>query len=458
VKESDIVLNIPIAQDLQSGKYTAVLPDISIRAMVEAEKKYNPTGFPTIEAVNGRKWAEWGMADNLPNFIHTRFSGVPSVMKMFKDMVSDIYGKGLCIVKKKDYWEGNFIKCFDPAVERFFTDNYIKTDWFPRQSFNRLLFYNSFSQMDLSVDRKQITNIYHQDAMWSRLGKQNPNTWEIDWHHYSGKFGSMEVPNDNEITSLPLINKFRKDAFFKKLRGSSFVWHTKAINAGTTYYSRPFWLALLNPKSWLDVVANVPRIVFALQNNQAVIRYVMRVSRDYFKFRHLDWESFGDKKRESIIEQFEKKIQDSLTGVDNPGKLVTFYLAEENGKFVGTIELVALDDKIKQDAWIPSSSVGNIEIANAIGFHASQFSSASDNGKMQSSSGADALIHFNSGVMRNTIEQMEILEPLQFIFDYNGWDYVVCVDDFAQENTQKQAAPSGENPNQAPKTNPKQHS
>jgi hypothetical protein len=442
-KGKDTAVEIYLEHDHNKGTVRVITPDVSSRTITLAEKKHNPTAFPRTESVNVRSWAEWGQSDNLPNFIYRRLSSVPIALQAIYKMAQDIYGNGLVYYKKKDFYEGNFVRAYDTRIEEFFRINRTRTHWLPNQALSRLLMWNAFSQMDLDgMSGKKIVKLYHLETMWSRLSKQNPLNNEIEYLKYSGKFGSLEMPSDKDILTLPLY-RWYKDDFFQWLKGYSFVWHTKGLNMGATYYPRPFWLGLLDEKSWLDVAKNVPRIVYALQDNQASIKYVMRVSRDYFKFKYPDWNSYNDKKQRTLIDEFEIKVQASLTGIDNVGKLLTLYLAEENGKFVGTIEIEALDDKLKQDAWIPSSAVAGSEIFNAIGFHGSQMSLTNEGGKMGAGSGSDARVHFNSQVLRNTLEQMEILEPLQFVFDFNGWDYIVMIDNFSQTTTDKAATGVG---------------
>lgn len=436
IKPENVALEVYLEQDKATKTIRKITPDVSvrtIRAVEEVEKKYTGTAFPRTEATNVRAWAEWGKLDNLPNFIFNRLSTVPLVLQAIYKMAQDMYGNGIIYIKKSDFYEGNIQKAYDPKVEDFLRKNRIRTHWFIHQAVSRLLYWNAFTQFDLDlVTRSKIVKMYHLETPWSRLSKQNlQNNNEIEYFKYSGKFGSLEMPSDADITTYPLY-RWYKDDFFDWLKGYTFVWHTRAVNMGATYYPRPFWIGLLNPKTWLDVAANVPRIVHALSDNQAVVKYVMKVSRDYFKFRYPDWEDYDDDKRAELIDAFEERIQNSLTGIDNMGKLITLYLAEENGQFVGTIEIEAIADKMKQDAWIPSSSAANTEMLNAVGFHASQMSLTNDGGSLGAGSGSDAFVHFNASVMRNTMEQIEILEPLQFAFDHNGWDYIVLIDNFNQ--------------------------
>jgi hypothetical protein len=431
-----IITEIPIAY--KDGKYSVATPGVSIRNL-GVQKKYQPTPFSRTEATNPRKWAEYGDYDNLPQIIHSRLSSVPMAIRAIYEMSRDLYGNGLIYVKRKDFFEGRIIGAYDPRVDAFFTENRVQQIWLPNQAFARTLFWNAFSKMDLSKDKSKIVRLDHLDTMWSRLSKQNPSSFEIEYLYYCGKFGGDDVPSEADLSTIPLLRQYKPD-FFNWLKGDSFAFHTKGFNAGTTYYSRPLWMEILKQGSWLDVARDVPRIVKSLQENQAHIKYVMRVSQDYFKFRYPDWFSYSAKEQTRLIEEFEAGIEEGLTGAENPGKLMTMYLKEEHGKFIGTIELVPLDDKFKSDYWVPSSATANAEILNALGYHSSQMSMMNEGGKMGAGSGSDARVHFNSGVLRNTIEQMEILEPLQYIFNFNKWDYVVLINNFAQTTTDNQSS------------------
>lgn len=437
IPDDQTALKIKIGQR-EDGTFVRIKEDISIRTLEKAEKKYNAPAFTLTEATNVREWAEWGHLDNLPNFIYARLASVPMSLQAMQIMAKDMYGNGLFYVKKKDFFEGRLLRTYDPDIEKFISKNRLRTHFLPNAILNRLLFWNAFAQIDFTKDRK-VHRIFHLDSMWTRLTKQNQKNNEIEYAKFCAKFGAQgEIPTDRDIITMPLF-KWYKDDFFDWLRGDSMVMHTKGMSVGTTYYARPLWLSLLNEDHWLDTVADIPKIIRSMAKNQIRPMYMMRVSLDYFKFRYPEWQSYDDEKRNKIFDDFETKIEKSLVGIDNIGKLITLYHVEEGGKLLGMATIEAIEDKFKHDSWIPSSSAGNTEILNALGFHASQMSLINDGGSLGAGSGSDARVHFNAGVLRNTIEQVEILEPIQFAFDQNDWDYVALFDNFAQTTTDQNA-------------------
>lgn len=430
----ETAIELVIGENMRTGRLQ-VIPELSVRTLGEVEMKYNAPIFPRTEATNPRGWAEWGLSDDLPNFIDKRIASVPFAKRVLYRMAQDLCGKGVALVAEKDFFEGNYVKTYNKEAADFINRNFVNTKWLFPQAFAKMMFANTFTQIDLDVDKKKVFRLFHLDSMFCRVTKQNTNNFEIEYLKYCGKFGSMEMPADSDIKTMPL-HKWYSDDFFTWLNGDSYAYHAKSTNVGTTYYPRPIWITMLGEDTWLDVAKNTPNGINSLAKNQIKPKFHLKVSVDYFKFKHPDWDSYTAEKRKTITDALEQKIEDSLTGIENSGKMITTYHFEENGKLLGMIELVPIDDKLKENNWIPSSMSANNEIINAFGYHASQMSMMSDTGKgMGAGSGSDARVQFNSGVLRNTMEQMELLEPLNHAFQKNGYGVVAMIDDLGQTTT-----------------------
>ena len=103
------------------------------------------------------------------------------------------------------------------------------------------------------------------------------------------------------------------------------------------------------------------------------------------------------------------------------------------GEALGKIEIIALDDKIKRDAWVPTSETADAQIVQGLGLHPSQVGLAPQGGKMGAGSGSDQRETYNLGISLNNIEQQIILEPLNWIAKYNAqsnpdWDITFFID------------------------------
>lgn len=430
-KTNNPAITLTIGEDANGKGY--LLRTATVRNIGEANKRYPASAFPRTEVMNVRGWAEWGSGDNLPQQIDKRLASVPFAKQVLYKMAQEQCGKGIVLVNKKDFYEGNFVRTYHKEAVRFNERNLINSRWLFPQALNKLMFANSFTQFDLTAGGK-VDRMFHLDSMYSRLSKQNAANKEIEYHLYSGKFGTSEIPRDEDIRKLPLF-RWYKDDFTKWLKGLSYVWHTQGTNVGTTYYARPIWINALEKNGWFDTAANVPKLINALSKGIKP-RWRLKASMEYFKFRHKNWDSLKDEERNTILDAFEAKIEEGLAGVENAGKLITTYHLEENGKLIGAIELEPITDDFKENQWLPSSLGAKSEIIDAFGYHASQMSMMSDNGKgMGAGSGSDARVHFNSSILRNTMEQLETLEPLNHAYAKNGFDVVAMIDDLAQTTT-----------------------
>jgi hypothetical protein len=106
-------------------------------------------------------------------------------------------------------------------------------------------------------------------------------------------------------------------------------------------------------------------------------------------------------------------------------------------------EWLKIDDKTKNDHWVPSSEKADAQIVQGLGIHPSQFGLATEGGKMGSGSGSDQRESYNTAITINTPEQELLLEPLNWIAQYNAmtdpdWDVVFFIDHTQHTTTNDQ--------------------
>jgi hypothetical protein len=162
--------------------------------------------------------------------------------------------------------------------------------------------------------------------------------------------------------------------------------------------------------------------------NQATLKYQILIPESYFKIRHTQWDNYPDKQRATLIDAKVAELNDALSGTDNAYvSIATVFRTEMNGNALGKIEIIAIDDKMKNDNWVPSSEAADAQIVQGLGLHPSQVGLAPEGGKMGAGSGSDKMQTFNIGVSLNTIEQNIVLELLNWIARWNAatdpsWD------------------------------------
>ena len=435
------IISIEVVQDSQ-GNYSATLPSARTSSgsatpkTDDDPKKLTQAPLPR-EETQGWRWAPWGKGDCLPTNIRRKIKKVPLAGQVLKKLVSMMYGNGIAYYRNSDLEEGNVAKrARVNTVEKWLKRNRVNTYFLPAQILDYSQFLICFSEMTLSKDRKTIARIYHKTAPHCRLSVQDEKSLDIEELLYSPDFGVQQYPNGDRIKSIPLFNWDKQEEFMERLgkrRGKKFAWRSYFETTGMTYYPSPFWEGLFREDGWMDVSASVPEIVHAMAKNQIRIAYLINIPESYFEIRHPEWHSFTAKKRQEIIDELIDKIESELTDTKNAFKSISSVFRESamQGQGRGKIEIIAMDDKIKRDSWVPSSNAADAQIAQSLGLHPSQIGLAPEGGKMGAGSGSDQRESFNSTISTNTIDQQILLQQLQYIADYNameGGDKIVNQD------------------------------
>jgi hypothetical protein len=280
----------------------------------------------------------------------------------------------------------------------------------------------------LSKDKSKVTGLYHVSAEHARLSKASAKN-EIDWLVYSYHFPFGTAQADQNRVAMPLYKWYDREKFFDGLQGRKFGWHSRFPTPGMIYYARAWWMGLFKENGWMDVSANVPKIVAAMQNNQISLKYIINYPESYFLFRYPDWHTFDAAERQKKIAEKQGEINAYLTGPENVGKsiMTIFRESEVTGQPIGKPEIIAIDDKAKSGTWVPDSNFADSQIVQGLGLDPSQMGGMSDGGKMGSGSGSDKMQSYNQHILLNTPDQRLVLQPLNFVSKYNKWGMTAAV-------------------------------
>ena len=447
--------NIVIDVGTVNGRPRAMLPQTVARSngKMGGSAKTDVTLAPIPrELTNGYKWASWGNRDNLPTLIRQKFEQIGLAGRVQFDLAKQLCGSGLVYFKRSDLHKNpkEVKRTILPEVEDFLENNLIETEWLFPQALDYRYNANTFSEFITSRDRSKIVELHHKEAEFCRIEKQNENTLLFDNIFYSPDFALQRPPNKNRYAKIPLIPIFRKDAYLAKAKGHNFTWHTRLKTPGIMYYARQHWMGLMKDRGWIDNAIAVPEIVNAMMKNQVVLKYQILIPEAYFEVRHLDWDTYDDIKRNNIIDEYIDFLNDELTDTKNMFKSITTVFKQDvNGGDMGKPEIIAIDDKLKTDNWVPGAEAANMEMTIALGGHPSMLGLSADGKVMSSGSGSDKREVFNIEIDTNTIEQKKLLEPLNYIAKYNGWDIKFFIDHVRHTTTNDQEdgrKPSGNTP------------
>jgi len=429
--EKNIVLDVIQHKD---GSFKAILPEAKIRNM-EPVKKLTKAPLPE-QQTQGMDWAPWGKNDRLPTEIRCKLEKVPMAGTAISKLIAMMYGNGLAYYRNSELQDGKtkVKRAHIPAIESFLQKNKIKTKWLIPQFADYRYYINTFSEMVLNRNRDQIVNLYHKPAEFCRLGAMNERTLNIDKLYFSPDFAEGMQPAQDRRKELPLYVWHEDEQFHKRLKRGKFAYHSRFETPGITYYARPFWIGLFRENGWIDVSANVPEIVNSMMRNQVILKYQILIPESYFQVRYHEWDQYSDDERNDIMDKLIDSINENLSGTQNAYKsITTLFKEDEFGNKSGKIEILAIDDKMKKDNWVPSSEISDAQIVQGLGLHPSQVGLAPQGGKMGAGSGSDQRESFNTGISLNTIDQEIVLEPLNYVAEFNArinpdWDVTFFID------------------------------
>ena len=423
-----------------NGKITAFLPEAKF-----TQKKDQVTKVPRPqEDIDGLPWIQWGDRNALPTDIREKIGKVPMAGTAIYKLIAMMYGNGLAYYRNSDVTDGETTppRARIPEVEFFLRKNRIKTKFLIPQFGDYRFYMNCFSEFILSGNRQQIVGLYHKKAEYSRLGKQNEKTLHVDDLIYSADFAKGLDPDKERRASIQLFRWYDEENFLRKLKGHKFAYHSKFETPGAEYYARPFWLGLFRKNGWIDASTSVPEIVNAMMRNQVILKYQILIPETYFEIRYKDWNTYTDEDRNKIIDALIKNINDSLSGTENAYSSITSIFKQDiAGNPIGKVEIIAIDDKMKNDNWVPSSDKADAQIIQTLGLHPSQV--GLDNASLGGNGGSNQREGYNTQITINTIDQEIVLEPLNYVAEFNArtnrnWDITFYIDHTHHTTTNNQ--------------------
>ena len=390
------------------------------------EPKYKATApvlqYPSIVQPSAEV-AYWGEDNCFPQNVIEDIEKNTVIGPTLNFKVRALYGGGLVYGKEiidENTGEEKFIRKKDPQVEAFLK----------RSNINRYLlestqdfyyFYNAFPELLLTADRKQVAAICAQEASFCRWSRQNKVTGLTDWCLINGDW--RNDPLGAKATYVKAINPYWNAVDEVKAQGwFKYIYPISYPTPGKLQYQLAHWNAV-RTSGWLDVANYIPEFKKHLFENQASIKYHIRINVDYWKWKFDgEWENFDPATKISKRKEELKAIEAVLKGASNAGKTISSpYWCDADGKEHYYWDIITIDDKIQTGTYIEDSHEAtshlmySLEVDPVLPGH-------SPGTKMNNGGGSEKMIAFNIYLSLCEAHRDCILEPLNFIRDYNGWD------------------------------------
>lgn len=311
---------------------------------------------------------------------------------------------------------------YDLEVEQWMKRTNVKR-YLREASLSYHWFYNLFPEIILSRDRSKIVSIHSQRPEYCRWQKQNDRSGYVDNCFISANWdGSSDVNDKRYVTKVPTIDPYWNAAeVLKKERSEfKFIYPLSYPSPGTSFYQLAPWNGAIE-SGWLEISLSIPAFKKALFENQITTKYQIEVSTWWWNWQYPGFDQMSNEEKKKIQDNELDMFEKFMVGNDNAGKsIMTTYQSDpvRGVKYDGWV-ISPIDNKIKDGIYIEDSQEAASHLLYALGWDPTLTGPIPGKTGMGAGSGSDKRVA--SEIYLSMIEPNRdvVLEPLQFIFDYN---------------------------------------
>lgn len=383
-----------------------------------------------IKDSDGEKIAKWGASNRLPQEIlaSLRLNGTAgSALRVLK---ATHYGQGFNLYITEVTEDGKQKKLTQslenyPEIKEFFNISKMNRFWTETIADLETLDL-AFPEFILDQNYNKIVSIRRQPTAKMRFSEMNLKTGLVENAYLCHNWSSNTSLEDEFVAKIPIVDNYwtadQIREYCKKKRIQKFIMPIFYPLMDETYYPHADWHAVYH-NGWMEVANSIPNYKKHLFENQIHIKYVVHISEEYFKRTyHGDWEEFKPEKRLEIRKALTEAIDDHLSGNKNAGKSIQSIVYKDHmGNWVKGIEVQAIDDKLKDGAYLPEATAANSEISYAFGVDPSIVGAGIPGGKLNTGSGSDKREAYSILTALFKTKRETTLDVWRLLRDYNGW-------------------------------------
>lgn len=398
-----------------------------------------------------KPWARWGADNNYPQRLIDAVMTDPAAALMEKRRAFH-WGSGLMFYRRKVEKGEEIIEPIaddfpNAEVEDFFFDNDIEN--FQQGIIADFEWWHSFPVQYISAASGKILEVKWQRMKDVRSELRDRNTGKINNYYLSGMWPN---PQEGEYSTVP--------AFDRKGTGSGIYKH-QLVSIDKDYNPQPAWHSITR---WLYIASKIPRWLLANIDNSMNLKYHVKIPIEYFLKRHPLEDYNTSELRNQAIEKDQaetfQRMDEYLAGEKNVHKaFYSFVAMNDQGQPVPGWEIIPLDNKIQDEAWLRAYGTASMAIISGIGLSPSIAGSILPNG-LGSGSGSDLREQFNFYMQVMTAQPRQTtLEWYKIVKRRNNWpkdihlgyrDVILQSTDQSKSGFVKQSeeAPTSDNNNQ----------
>jgi len=309
-----------------------------------------------------------------------------------------------------------------PEIELFLAENNLDKMFFEKIS-DQAMWQMSITEHVLSWTQEEIVRVKRLKMAHCRFAPMDTSGTipfvyvNTDWSANDKKF-TVKIPFiDTEAMTALEIKEYCKA---KKIY--NFATSSVQPLIDESYYIKTDWHAV-DRNGWMDVANSVPELKQAIFENQLHFKHLIYVSDYYFENYYKEqWDEYDAEKRQELREKLAAAIDEHMSGNKAGGRSLTSPVFEENGKIVKGIEVVPLENKLKDGSYLPDASAANSEILWAMGVNPAIIGAGTPGGSNLGGSGSNIREAYTVLSANQVPKRVYVLDDWKLWQQYNGWD------------------------------------
>lgn len=424
-----------------------------------AIKKVNTESYK--RSFNSSPVLYWGEDNLYPNHLFDASKKCGILLQGLNRLVEATINQGLFTYKILDQnADGNYIvkEVKDTNFEKFRKLNKLDQVYLPAVAADYWKYGMVVPIYKLEKTHSEITRLISYRTKDCRLEKRNPDTGNIENVYISAQW----VNNRNLITTSEISEELQKwifkiglldewdtiEVMKARKKDFDFAQLIKHPMSEDDYGFQP-WHSVYENK-WLNIASSVPEMKEKLFMYAMTISYMIGINVKYFEtvYGQKIWNGWDAKTRSEKVKEIQESIEKNLLGKENAFKSFFYSFAtQQGGNLDKNMILEVVDNKIRDGISTIDNMQANAEIATALGVNPSLLGTSAMGEKSSTGSGSnirEAMLDLSS---RIRLHRDKLLDPLNVIRDYNGWDenlmfgfkdYIINTQDGRQADTGKQ--------------------
>lgn len=382
-----------------------------------------PPISPRIKSEPSGEIATWGDDNDFPQRIieiAEQSTEIPSLLDWQARVL-----QGREVVAMERYFDEESVEWKFRAVKDDEIDSFLSDSTFKRYMYEASTdfywFANVFPELIKSIGGDKIAYLGTQDASFCRYGKMNSNGI-IDKCYVSANWPDAKV-DDKETIPISVIDPydFERVDKVKSSKDSRFIHPISYPSPGKIYYQLAKWNGYIT-SGWAEIARSIPASKRQIMKRVLSAKYILQIPLTYWPNAYKDWVKLTQEEQTKIKQAKVKEINDQLTGVDNAGKTILSEVGYDmqSGKEISGWKIEPIESSVQDGEHLEDSREASEHLMRAIGTDPTLVGDGPGK-KMGSGSGSDKRVAFNIYVATLQPHRNTLLEPLDFIAEYNGW-------------------------------------